>query len=67
MLAAGSVVLVPVILFMLAAAYCMWLHKRGVAEPEKAVADLLKVLLPTRRAINGPTAEREAEKAPPAA
>lgn len=68
MLAAGGVVLVPVVLFVLAAAYCMWLHKRGVAEPEKAVAVLLKVLLPTRRAMpSSAPQERESEKVPPAA
>lgn len=44
------VVMLPVLYLVIAVHYCKWLHKRGVAEPEKLVVLLLKASVPGRRA-----------------
>ena len=44
-LATWAVAWLPVLFLLVAVFYCMWLHKRGVKEPEKQVALLIKASL----------------------
>ncbi|GAA2152553.1 hypothetical protein FHX52_0779 [Humibacillus xanthopallidus] len=60
-----TLAVVPLLFLLIGVGYAMWLHKRGVAEPEKQVVLPLKAAMPSRRAKE----DADAAKAelPPAA
>jgi hypothetical protein len=48
-LVAVTVALMPLLYLLVAVHYSKWLHERGVAEPEKQAALLVRASMPSRR------------------